>query len=407
MTKRMILAFTALSAIVVTPVVGADLRIRLEPSDKQHQRWDWGRQSVDDPSAATVVRLMPMKSGFSKRASFNVYVLNRGANQFDFAPENVAILLPDGTRIPMLNADDLTKQERRREVWQNVFLALSMIGNSMGTAGAGESYGTATIAGPGGVGVVSYSGYNGAAAAAASAAAAEQNAAHAQRLAQAQADNRAAIELVMQRTTVDPGATVGGIVYFDLPAKLRDGKGPIAATFIVQAGADAHVFTGKFFVADKPDPDHPDEQKLLAPAGERTAVTASAETVHQAPSLWRQASYSPGLSLAFVDAATILRIGQTVQFQVRLDYLRDQGSDHYVATREANCDDGFFRDLSISHYLGPQLIKSVSIAGSLNATAPGSVNRQIVETACGTRKFGKAFDSPSEAARLFFASAKH
>lgn len=282
--------------ILSSAAYAGDLRIRLEPDERQHQRWDWGRQSVDDPAARTVVRLMPTKVGFSKRASFNVYVLNRGTAEFDFAPENVAILLPDGTRIPMLNFDDLSKQERKREGWQNVLLALSMIGNSMAAANAGNTYGTATVAGTGGFGTITYSGYNGAAAAAASRDAAQENAANAERLAHAQSDNRAAIDNVMQRTTVDPGATVGGIVYFDLPAKLRDAKEPVPVTFIVQAGAEAHVFAGKLLAADKPDPDHPDEQKLLA---------AVAPTIAPQPVPAAQGALAPIASTAELTASTV------------------------------------------------------------------------------------------------------
>lgn len=121
---------------------------------------------------------------------------------------------------------------------------------------------------------------------------------------------------------------------------------------------------------------------------------------------WRQASYSPGMSVAFIDASSVRRQGETVLFQERFYYRPDQGSDHFAALREANCRDRSFRNISVTYYLGSSVVGSEGEGVEKFSPKVGTVDEETILTACGSRKFGKLFDDPDTAARLFFAKAE-
>lgn len=121
---------------------------------------------------------------------------------------------------------------------------------------------------------------------------------------------------------------------------------------------------------------------------------------------WRQASYSPGTSIAFIDAASVRRQGDVVRFQEALYYRPDQGSDHFVALREASCRDRSFRNISVSYYLGKSAAGSKGESAEAITPKLGTVDDETVLTACGSRKFGKLFEDPDAAAASFFSTAK-
>jgi hypothetical protein len=238
------------------PVLAADFTLKLQPEGLQKARWENGRQQIDDVGRATMVRLMPTKGVVSKRTSFALFALNGSGDSFDLGPENILILLDDGSAVRMLNYDDLTREERRRQGWQNVALAFSVIARSMAAANAGNSYATGTYSGSttGNIGAVPFGAqtfgtatihsYDAGAAAVAGAVAAEENRRDIHDLAQSQAASMAAIDNVMQTTTVDPGNAFGGIVFFDLPSSVRSAKDPVPITLIVQVGGEEHRFRG-------------------------------------------------------------------------------------------------------------------------------------------------------------------
>jgi len=254
MSNRAILAVLAFVACV--PALSADFTLKLQPEGSQKARWENGRQQIDDAGKTTVVRIMPTKGVVSKRTSFAVFALNGGADTFDLGPENILIQLSDGSALRMLNYDDLTREEQRRQAWQNVAMAFTVVARSMAAANAGNSYTTANYSGStiGHVGMVPFGAqtfgtatvhsYDAGAAAVAGAVAAEENRRDIRDLAQSQAASMAAIDNVMQRTTVDPGNAFGGIVFFDLPGNVRAAKDPVPITLVVQVGGEEHRFRG-------------------------------------------------------------------------------------------------------------------------------------------------------------------
>jgi len=248
--------FSLLAFVACFPALAADFTLKLQPEGLQKARWENGRQQIDDAGRTTMVRLMPTKGVVSKRTSVTLFALNGSGESFDLGPENILIVLDDGSALRMLNYDDLTREERHRQGWQNVALAFSVIARSMAAANAGNSYTTGTYSGTttGHVGAVPFGAqtfgtatvhsYDGGAAAVAGAVATEENRRDIHDLAQSQAANMAAIDNVMQTTTVDPGNAFGGVVFFDLPSSVRAAKDPVPITLIVQVGGEEHRFRG-------------------------------------------------------------------------------------------------------------------------------------------------------------------
>ncbi|MES2495518.1 MAG: surface-adhesin E family protein [Pseudomonadota bacterium] len=142
-----------------------------------------------------------------------------------------------------------------------------------------------------------------------------------------------------------------------------------------------------------------------APSGPAIAQTRPSLVVEALPQ-WKQASYSEGISVAFIDESSIVREGQTARFSTMLYYHLEKGSDHFISVREANCNNQSFRDLKISYYLGKSLITEAAGNERFGQAAPGSVNHEIIMSACGSRELGKLFRDPDTAARLFFAESK-
>jgi hypothetical protein len=121
---------------------------------------------------------------------------------------------------------------------------------------------------------------------------------------------------------------------------------------------------------------------------------------------WRQASYSPGLSVAFIDAASVQREAQTVRFSEMLYYRPGDGTDHFTAMREASCADRSFQNTSVTYYSGKTVVRVVGSSPERVQPKPGTVDDEVILTACGSRKLGKLFEDPANAADLFFAVAK-
>lgn len=158
--------------------------------------------------------------------------------------------------------------------------------------------------------------------------------------------------------------------------------------FSVQPGADARPASAA--------PSEHSTSKAAPPTSPPPAADAQ----------WRQASYSPGTSIAFIDAASVSRQGDVVRFQEALYYRPYQGSDHFVALREANCRDRSFRNISVRYYLAKSVVGSKGESANAVTPKPGTVDEETILTACGSRKFGKLFADPDTAAASFFGIVK-
>jgi hypothetical protein len=244
----------AIAMTLTSPAVAANYQLHIQPTQAQVERFEDGRQLVDSPGTLATVRAIPPKTPTPGRSGVRLYVSNHGARQFNFGPANVTIKLADGSQIAVLSYDDMAREERRREGRQRFGAAMAAAARSAqaSDAGAITSYGSYTgntvgtfgskpiNAATSGFGTVTT--YDPARTQLAQAAANEENRADAASLAQAQAVNRSALDMLMQTNTVDPGASAGGGVLFDPPKAVKDSKEAVPITIIVDTGGERHQF---------------------------------------------------------------------------------------------------------------------------------------------------------------------
>ena len=253
--SRLLFGATA-SAILLqsAPAFAAEYVLDVTAKPEQTSRFEDGRETVDDSTATTSVRLLEPRQQTQKQGGFRVYVMNNTGKPFNFGPENVTLKMADGTAVAMLTYQDLLKQEKRREAWQAIAAGFAAAGRNMQASQAGYNYGSASFSGntygsygttpytANTYGTATYSGYNAGAAFAAQSSANEQNQRDFQALQLSQAAKRQDLAQVMKTTTVDPGQAFGGIVQYMVPAAVRSSKTALPVTIEVRTGDDVHTF---------------------------------------------------------------------------------------------------------------------------------------------------------------------
>lgn len=213
---------------------------------------------------------------------------------------------------------------------------------------------------------------------------------------------------------IPPGTRINGLIGEDVPIVFAGVQSPppmmVGAPAAAQPAVQPAVVTAVAAATmPSPVPTASEAQvQLVSTSATPLPATSAAipSAAMQAVAQWRQASYSPGTSIAFIDAASVRRQGDVVRFQEALYYRLDRGTDHFVALREANCRDRSFRNISVSYYLGKSAVGSKGESAEATTPKRGTVDEETVLTACGSRKFGKSFEDTDAAAASFFSTAK-
>ncbi len=239
-------------AALSTPAMAGGFTMHLVPNEKQQARVEQGLEAIDSDGTTSAIRFVEPSETFKKRGLITVYFANNGDRSFTAGPENVSATAEDGTPVSIISIQQLAREEKKRQTWAAIAAGLAAAGNSMNAAYAGNTYGTATYSGNtygnvGGygynshtTGYATYSGYDATAAAIANQNANIQNERIFSNLAQRRANGEAALRSLLNTTTVDPHAALGGMITFELPSKMRSSKLPIPVTFVVEAGGERH-----------------------------------------------------------------------------------------------------------------------------------------------------------------------
>ncbi|HEX8444153.1 MAG TPA: hypothetical protein VF631_10960 [Allosphingosinicella sp.] len=247
-------------AIPFAPATAADIFLRISPGSEQASRFEDGWRIIDSVGAKSIIRFVAPGPALNKRGEFMLVALNPGALPFDIGPKNVTAALDDGTAVKIVGYDVLMKEESRRQSRQNSGMALATPSADNGATSGTETYSA--------LGSIRSAPYNSMASGAINhtkttkgnytktdkgravveeAIANEQYRAGTAGVLERQADSVRAIESqVLQTTTVGPRKVVSGMLFFDLPKKLRRAKEPVPVTFTVQVGEDKHQFRGSF-----------------------------------------------------------------------------------------------------------------------------------------------------------------
>jgi len=232
----------------------AEYIMNVEPTEIQSSRFEDGIELIDNLGDNSIVRILEPRTKMPRQGGFRVYVINNSANSFNFGPENVMIVLPEGKTVGMFSFQELLKQKEKREMWQSIAVGLSAAGRNIEASQAGTTYGTSTYTSSSSgsygttpytqdtTGRATYSGYNSGAAIIAQSVAQDQNNKELQQMQLFQDSQRQELMQVMKTTTIDPGKSFGGIVQYKIPSLVRSSKVPIPILIKVAAGSEVHVF---------------------------------------------------------------------------------------------------------------------------------------------------------------------
>lgn len=253
MRKKLLLI--SLTAIMATPDCAFAKSKRLDIislGDAQHSRMDAGVEAVDSNLEHGSVRILENEEKIGKRGQFSVLVFNASQSPANFGSENVSISVKGGDVAQVIPYERLLKEEKNRQMWAAIATGLSAASNNMAASQAGYSSGFASYSGSSygrygtvnSFGTATYSGYNGAAAYAAQSDANAQNQQMFDRLATSNAAGMEALRANLRTTTVDPGASYGGLITFELPKSARSSKKPVELIITVEFSGDQHVFSG-------------------------------------------------------------------------------------------------------------------------------------------------------------------
>jgi len=229
--KRVLTLFAALA--LGSPAFAGSYRVVLQPVNGKMLVGHAGVQAVDETTAGALVRLITPGNQVKERGTVRVLVRNLGSRPFQFGPDNVRLLLADGTE---LKPTPLQKFEKGATLIQREMghaAAIDMqIKNSLSSY-AQQSGGSATLdsmqSGPsGGISVPR---------------------ADLQDLERRSdesdlpgAKTMDALYQLLLPEPVGPNQVWGGYYVFDLPKAAFDRKADQPLTIIVRTGGEEHRF---------------------------------------------------------------------------------------------------------------------------------------------------------------------
>ena len=208
-------------------------------------RWQNGIQNVDAIKSHSVVTVVSILDALpDKQSTFRVFVLNKGDTPITFGPEDVTIEYGDGKHVTMTTREDL-EGRLRRDIKRRQ--ALAVLGGAF-SAQAANGYTTGSFSGTTNYGEQvsgSYSGYD--------AALAQKQQQEVRK--QSEVVNRAiqtrqliggqALESMLQRSTVEPGISFGGIVAYDAPSSFKRLEKSGQIVIVVNVGGEEHRIRAK------------------------------------------------------------------------------------------------------------------------------------------------------------------
>lgn len=243
--KMIVLAIAVCLSTASQVEAKTSYQIQLQPSDGQTANWQDGVQYVDDTKLASIVRVVSIQDALpDKQSTFRVFVLNNSDKPITFGPENIAIEYGDGERVAMATHEEL-EGKLRRDIKRRE--ALAVLGGAFSAQGA-NGYTTGSFSGTtsyGGHVSGTYSGYDSALARQQQQAAQEQSAAVNRAIQTRQLSGTQALDGMIQRSTVEPGVSFGGIVAYDAPSSFKRLTKSGLVVIVVNVAGEEHRIAAK------------------------------------------------------------------------------------------------------------------------------------------------------------------
>jgi len=223
--------------------------LELQPISGQPDNWQNGMQYIDDVKAGSIVRVVSSQDPLpDKQSTFRVIVLNTTDKPITFGPENITIQYGKDKAVQMVTHEELVAKLRRdikrRQALATLGAAFSAQGADGRTTGnfdySGITNGGGFVSGSG-----SYTAYDPALAQQQQVAAQEQSAAVARAINGRRLTGTQALENVFRKTTIQPGAMMGGVAAYNPPSSFKQLSKGEKVTIVVTVGTEQHRIAAK------------------------------------------------------------------------------------------------------------------------------------------------------------------
>ena len=240
----MFIRYTVVVAAIISfsPHAHASNKLDLAATGEQVSRMESGLEVIDSDQKLSSVRIFENEQPVKKRGTMTVLIFNAGDKSFNLGSENVVLETEAGESIAIIPYERLEKEVKNKQRWAAIATGLAAASNSIAASNAGYSNGNVTAYGRGGYSTATFNSYNSGAAYQAQALVNLQNRQSFDRLAHANTAAKEGLGVNLRTTTIDPGASFGGQIVYELPKQLRKVKGPLPIRVKVKAGDEEHVF---------------------------------------------------------------------------------------------------------------------------------------------------------------------
>lgn len=250
-TKVRILTLAIVLSVGLTPRAYAkpQYNLELQPMSGQSDNWQNGMQYIDDVKADSIVRIVTSQDPLpDKQSTFRVIVLNTSDKPITFGPENIVIHYGKDKAVLMVTHEELVAKLRRdikrRQAMATLGAAFSAQGADGRTTGSFD-YSGITDRGGYVSGSGTYTAYDPALAQQQQLAAQEQSAAVARAINGRRLTGTQALENLVRKTTIQPGAMMGGVAAYNAPSSFKQLSKGEQVTIVVTVGAEQHRITAK------------------------------------------------------------------------------------------------------------------------------------------------------------------
>jgi hypothetical protein len=225
--RRLVLG-SLIALLAAAPAAAADYKLVIEPGQGKMLKGRAGLHSLDINTDKTMMRVISPGARITKRGTVRVLLINRGQQPFEFGPDQVSLVLPDGTELAEVPVNIFDKGEKLVEREVRIAGATDRAAKA-GLAAAAEAASSGLT-----VGTVSGRGLDGADVR-------SQSLRH-DSLEDALPGARllGGLNHVLRPLTVGPNEAWGGYLVFDMPKALQKGRTDQPLTIVIRTGREVH-----------------------------------------------------------------------------------------------------------------------------------------------------------------------
>jgi hypothetical protein len=225
---RRITGGTIAALFLTAPALATDYKLVITPGQGKMLEGRGGLHALDIRTDQTLMRVISPGARIGKRGTLRVLLINRGQPPFEFGPDQVSVVLPDGTALAEVPSSVFDKGEKLVEREVRIAGATDRAAKSSISAAAQAAAGGTTVR------TVSGRGLDGADVRTQS----QRHDSLEDSLPGARLLGR--LNEVLRPLTVGPDEAWGGYLVFDMPPALQKGRTDQPVTIVIRTGREVH-----------------------------------------------------------------------------------------------------------------------------------------------------------------------